>query len=113
MFLSIPSFIFYCGNIMLATAYLVVTLLSMRSGGITGVDHQSGIRRALGVLFFAAGAALHVDIAIHTITKTTFFDDAGRIVWDFSSIVFVQMVAIVVSLVYVFRERTHLDKSDT
>lgn len=105
MFLSLPSFIFYCGNVLLATAYTVVTLLSLQKGGVSGSLHQPMRQQMTAAVFFAAGAGLHIDIAVHTIARTAFFDHGGKIVWDFAIIVFIQMVAIVTSLGFVFIER--------
>jgi hypothetical protein len=83
--MPLSTFIFYCGNITLLTAYAILARMSARPGGVA---------------FFSLAALLHLDMAIHTITRIPFFDNGtSRITWDFSIIVFAKMTSVVVALI--------------
>lgn len=98
--MPLSTFIFYCGNLLLLAAYIVLAIMSARKGGITGVQESGPLLKWSGVVFFSLAALLHLDMAIHTVTHTPFFDDGGTtITWDFAVIVFAKMVAVAVALV--------------
>lgn len=98
--MPLSTFVFYCGNILLLTAYVVLAFLSAREGGVTGVQHSGPVLKWSTVAFFGLAACLHADMAVHTITRIPFFDDGGsRITWDFALIVFAKMAAVGVGLV--------------
>lgn len=95
MAMPLPTFFFYCGNILLLTAYIVLSLMSARPGGVTGVQDSGPVLKWSGVVFFALAAALHFDLAVHTILRIPLFEDNGsRISWDFSIIVFAKMISV-------------------
>ena len=103
--MSPSTFLFYCANIVLVTAYLVIAALSLLPGGVTGKVRQGRLLRTLSVVFFTSGAALHGDMAGHVLALAPFFDEHGRIVWDFTAIVCVQTAAVFASLVLIQREK--------
>lgn len=97
--MPLSTLVFYCGNLLLLTAYLLLAILSAKPGGVTGVQQQGPLLKWSGVTFFALAACLHLDMAIHTILHIPFFDDGGtRVTWDFSIIVFAKMASVVVAL---------------
>jgi ABC-type transport system involved in multi-copper enzyme maturation permease subunit len=98
--MPLSTFIFYCGNITLLTAYAILARMSARPGGVTGVSMPGPLLKWSGVAFFSLAALLHLDMAIHTITRIPFFDNGtSRITWDFSIIVFAKMTSVVVALI--------------
>lgn len=102
---SVSTVLFYCANVLLVTAYVVIGALSFLPGGITGKVQQSKLQRNLGVTFFGAGAVLHLDLAAHVLFLEPFFDPIGKIAWDLTVIVCAQMLAVLVSLYLIRRER--------
>jgi hypothetical protein len=103
--MPLSTFVFYCGNILLLAAYIVLALMSARRGGITGVQESGPLLKWAGVTFFALAALLHLDMAIHTVARIPFFDDdARRVTWDFAAIVFAKMTTVAVALVGVHIE---------
>lgn len=97
--MPLPTFVFYCGNLLLLTSYLVLALLSARPGGVTGVQQSGELLRWSTVVFFGLAAALHLDMAVHTIARAPFFDEHGVIAWDFAGIIFAKMLAVGAGLI--------------
>lgn len=103
--MSPSTFVFYCANVVLVTAYLVIAALSLLPGGVTGKVQQGSLLRSLTVAFFLSGAALHADLAVHVLALIPFFDPAGKITWDLTVITSTQMLAVFSSLVLIQREK--------
>lgn len=98
--MPLSTFIFYCGNLLLLAAYVVIAIMSARPGGVTGVQESGPVLKWSGVTFFSLAATLHLDMAVHTVLRVPFFENGGtRITWDFALIVFGKMMAVGVALV--------------
>jgi hypothetical protein len=66
---------------------------------VTGIQQSGELLRWSTVVFFGLAAALHLDMAVHTIMRIPFFDDGGTVAWDFASIIFLKMIAVAVGLI--------------
>lgn len=103
--MSVPTFLFYCANLLIGVSYLVIAALSFQPGGITGKVQQSRFQRNVSVAFFLSGAALHADLAWHAFNLRPFLDPSGSVEWDLAGIIFFQMTTVVVSLASIRREK--------
>lgn len=103
--MSLPTFLFYCANVLLGVSYLVIAALSFQPGGITGKQQQTRFQRNVAVAFFLSGALLHADLAWHAFTLRPFLNPAGSVEWDLAVIIFFQAITVVVSLASIRRDK--------
>lgn len=103
---SLTTWLFYVGNILLITAYAVLTLLLLRPGGLTGRGMVSPTITSIAVLFFSSCALLHIELALEAYTHGPISVDP-----HLTAVVWVKVVLVVWGGAAVHRARArHLDR---
>lgn len=104
----LSTWLFYVGNILLITAYLVITLLVLRPGGLSGrgygKDHPTVT--TVTVLFFCSCALLHIELALEAYTHGPIDVDP-----HLTAVVWVKVILVVWGALAIHRVRdAHLNR---
>lgn len=104
----LSTWLFYVGNILLITAYLVITLLVLRPGGLSGRGYakDSTTVTTVTVLFFCSCALLHIELALEAYTHGPIDVDP-----HLTAVVWVKVILVVWGALAIHRVReAHLNR---